>query len=44
MQESSQLASYVYSFSFLKPSLLFCGSLISYVCIMYQIDGPMFIL
>jgi hypothetical protein len=44
MQESSQLVSCVYSFSFLKPSLLFCGFLISYDCIMYRMDGPIFIL
>jgi hypothetical protein len=42
MQESSQLASCVYSFSFLKPGLLFYGFLISYDCIMYRMGGPIF--
>jgi hypothetical protein len=39
MQEISQLASCVYSFSFLKPGLLFYGFLICYNCIMYWMDG-----
>jgi hypothetical protein len=44
MQESSQVASCVYSFSFLKHDLLFCLFLISYDCIMYRMGGLIFIL